>query len=136
LSFDLTVTSIFPALLSGRYVEIIPEAEGVLGLSTALARPADYSLVKLTPAHVQLLATELAASETANLSHALVIGGENLLAETVRWWREHSPQRSSSTSTARLRPSSAAASMKCNQRRVDRLNPDRKTDSEHTSLHP
>src|SRR5215213_6974498 len=90
LSFDLTVTSIFPALLTGRPVEIIPEAESVSGLVSALARQPNYSLVKLTPAHVQLLATQL--TETTNLSNALVIGGENLLAETVKWWREQSPQ--------------------------------------------
>jgi len=77
LSFDLTVTSIYPALLTGRAVEIVPDV-------TALTR--QYSLIKLTPAHLQLLA------ETPNLSHALVIGGENLLAETVKWWREQSPQ--------------------------------------------
>jgi amino acid adenylation domain-containing protein len=92
LSFDLTVTSIYPALLSGRYVEIIDEAEGVLGLSSAMARQPNYSLVKLTPAHVQLLATQLAEQPADQLSQALVIGGENLLAETVKWWREHSPQ--------------------------------------------
>ena len=92
MSFDLTVTSIYPALLTGRYVEIIPEAEGVLGLSTALTRQPDYSLVKLTPAHVQLLTTQLAEQETGKLTRALVIGGENLLAETVKWWREHAPQ--------------------------------------------
>ena len=92
VSFDLTVTSIYPALLSGGYVEIIPEAEGVPGLASALARQPNYSLVKLTPAHVQLLATQLAEQEAANLTQALVIGGENLLAETVSWWREHAPQ--------------------------------------------
>ncbi len=92
LSFDLTITSIYPALLTGRTVEIVDEAEGVTGLATALSRGPNYSLVKLTPAHVQLLATQLAAQPVEQLSQALVIGGENLLAETVKWWREQSPQ--------------------------------------------
>ncbi len=92
LSFDLTVTSIFPALLTGRAVEIVDEAEGVTGLVSALARQPNYSLVKLTPAHVQLLATQLSEQPAEQLSNALVIGGENLLAETVKWWREQSPQ--------------------------------------------
>ena len=39
---------------------------------------------------MQLLSTQL--TETSNLSKALVIGGENLLAETVKWWREQAPQ--------------------------------------------
>ena len=88
----MTVTSIYPALLSGRAVEIIAEAEGVTGLVTALSRGPNYSLVKLTPAHVQLLASQLAEQPAEQLSQALVIGGENLLAETVKWWREQSPQ--------------------------------------------
>jgi amino acid adenylation domain-containing protein len=92
LSFDLTVTSIYPALLTGRAVEIVDEAEGVTGLVTALSRGPNYSLIKLTPAHVQLLATQLAERPAEQLSQALVIGGENLLAETVKWWREYSPQ--------------------------------------------
>ena len=92
LSFDLTVTSLYPALLSGQAVEIIPEVEGVTGLVTALSRGPNYSLVKLTPAHVQLLASQLAEQPAEPLSQALVIGGENLLAETVKWWREQWPQ--------------------------------------------
>ena len=68
LSFDLTVTSIYPALLTGRYIEIISDTQGALGLSTALARQPNYSLVKLTPAHVQLLATQLAEHSTTQLT--------------------------------------------------------------------
>ena len=63
-----------------------------LALGLGLAWALNYSLVKLTPAHVQLLATQLAEQEAMNLTCALVIGGENLLAETVKWWREHFPQ--------------------------------------------
>jgi len=94
LSFDLTLTNIYPALLAGRTVEIIPEKpEGVTGLVTALLRKPNYSLVKLTPVQVQLAANELAKRPPAEqLSHSLVIGGENLLAEQVKWWREEQPQ--------------------------------------------
>jgi amino acid adenylation domain-containing protein/non-ribosomal peptide synthase protein (TIGR01720 family) len=95
LSFDLTLTNIYPALLAGRAVEIIPEKpEGVAGLVNALSRKPNYSLIKLTPAHCQLLADELAkqtAAELSQLSHSLVIGGENLLAEQAKWWREAQP---------------------------------------------
>jgi amino acid adenylation domain-containing protein len=92
ISFDLTVTSLYPALLSGRSVQIVSEAEGVEGLAHALVERQGFSLVKLTPAHVQLLSTQLEAEQASALTQALVIGGENLLAETLRWWREHAPQ--------------------------------------------
>ncbi|HEY2964359.1 MAG TPA: amino acid adenylation domain-containing protein, partial [Pyrinomonadaceae bacterium] len=93
LSFDLTVTGIYPALLAGRAVEIVTETpEGVTGLVTALRRGPNYSLIKLTPAHCQLVANELAEQPAEQLSHSLVIGGENLLAEQAKWWREEQPQ--------------------------------------------
>jgi amino acid adenylation domain-containing protein/non-ribosomal peptide synthase protein (TIGR01720 family) len=96
LSFDLTLTNIYPALLAGRPVEIVPEKpEGVAGLVNALGRKPNYSLIKLTPAHCQLLADELAkqpAEQLSQLAYSLVIGGENLLAEQAKWWREQQPQ--------------------------------------------
>jgi amino acid adenylation domain-containing protein/non-ribosomal peptide synthase protein (TIGR01720 family) len=95
LSFDLTLTNLYPALLAGRAVEIVPETEGVTGLVEALLRKPNYSLVKLTPAHCQLVGNKLAeqpAEQLSQLSHSLVIGGENLLAEQAKWWREQQPQ--------------------------------------------
>ncbi len=95
LSFDLTLTNIYPSLLGGRAVEIVPETEGVGELLAALLRKPNYSLIKLTPAHCQLLGDELAklpAQQSHSMSHSLVIGGENLLAEQAKWWREQHPQ--------------------------------------------
>ena len=94
LSFDLTLTNIYPALLAGRAVEIVAETEGVSGLVDALLRKPNYSLVKLTPAHCQLVGNDLAEqpAPVEQLSVSLVIGGENLLAEQAKWWREEQPQ--------------------------------------------
>lgn len=97
MSFDLTLTNIYPSLLAGRAVEIIPEKpEGVTGIVNALLRKPNYSLIKLTPAHCQLVGDELAKLpaqlESHSMSHSLVIGGENLLAEQAKWWREQHPQ--------------------------------------------
>src|SRR6185369_10568067 len=93
LSFDLTLTNLYPALLAGRAVEIVTETrEGVGGLVTALRRRPNYSLIKLTPAHCQLVGDELAKQPAEQMTHSLVIGGENLLAEQAKWWREQQPQ--------------------------------------------
>lgn len=95
LSFDLTLTNIYPALIAGRTVEIVAETDGVSGLVEALLRRPNYSLVKLTPAHCQLTGDDLAkqpAEQLSQLSVSLVIGGENLLAEQAKWWREEQPQ--------------------------------------------
>ena len=59
LSFDLTVTSLFPPLVTGNTVEIIAETPGIEGLKQALLTGNRYSVLKITPAHLQLLAAEL-----------------------------------------------------------------------------
>src|SRR5262249_14558358 len=87
LSFDLTVTSLFTPLLSGKWVRLVPEADGVDGLVEALQSGERFSLVKLTPAHLEVLAQQL-SGEVGQCSCALVIGGEALLNEQVRFWVE------------------------------------------------
>ncbi len=91
VGFDLTVTSLFTPLLAGRTVTMLPEAPGVEALETALLEGDDFSLVKLTPAHLQLLAQSPRAAELAGRARALVIGGEALLAEHLALWRRAAP---------------------------------------------
>ncbi|MDQ5848752.1 MAG: amino acid adenylation domain-containing protein [Pseudomonadota bacterium] len=91
ISFDLTVTSLYPALLVGGQVELLPEDSGAQNLLAALRRQGGRTLVKITPAHLDLLRQQLRPEEAAGLTHCFVIGGENLLAESLRFWREHAP---------------------------------------------
>ncbi|MGE5467586.1 MAG: non-ribosomal peptide synthetase [Ignavibacteria bacterium] len=90
LSFDLTVTSLYVPLLVGAHVELLAEDDGALALVAAL-RAGKRSLVKLTPAHLEILNHELAPEEMARAAEVLVIGGENLTAERVAPWRCHAP---------------------------------------------
>src|SRR5206468_3456333 len=55
VAFDLTVTSLFLPLLAGRRVDLLAEDLGVEALAEALRSRSGYSLVKITPAHLQLL---------------------------------------------------------------------------------
>ncbi|HEX8664547.1 MAG TPA: non-ribosomal peptide synthetase [Beijerinckiaceae bacterium] len=91
ISFDLTVTSLYPALLTGGQVELLPDDPGAQGLIAALRRAGDRTLVKITPAHLEILSRELDPGEAAGLVRAFVIGGENLTAESLRFWRRHAP---------------------------------------------
>ncbi|NTX35800.1 amino acid adenylation domain-containing protein, partial [Myxococcus sp. CA033] len=91
LSFDLTVTSLIAPLIAGRPVVLVPEEAGVEGLGEALREGSDFSLVKLTPTHLQLLASQLTPGEAAGRTRAFVIGGEALTAEGVAFWRKHAP---------------------------------------------
>ncbi|RKH02615.1 amino acid adenylation domain-containing protein, partial [Corallococcus sp. CA047B] len=91
LAFDLTVTSLLLPLTVGQPITLIPQGDGVEGLQAALRSGADFSLVKLTPTHLSLLAQGLAEHEAAGGTRAFVIGGEALSYETLALWRRHAP---------------------------------------------
>jgi amino acid adenylation domain-containing protein len=89
LGFDLTVTSLWAPLLSGRKVVLLPEQDGTDGLAQALQPDADFSLVKLTPSHLNALAQ--VAPVNRAVARALVVGGEALLGEALAPWRAANP---------------------------------------------
>jgi non-ribosomal peptide synthetase component F len=91
LAFDLTVTSLFPPLVAGRAVEIVSTSDRLEGLTDALARSPGFSLVKLTPAHLDALRDLLPAEAAASAARAFVIGGEALTHEQLDHWRTHAP---------------------------------------------
>ncbi|HEX8868960.1 MAG TPA: amino acid adenylation domain-containing protein, partial [Lentzea sp.] len=88
IGFDLTVTSLFPALAAGRTVTLT-DAD-VTGLARVLST-GGQSLVKLTPAHLDLLGALLAPEELAGATRRLVVGGEALSGQTLRAWTDHAP---------------------------------------------
>jgi amino acid adenylation domain-containing protein len=91
ISFDLTVTGLYPPLLAGGRVEILSEAWGGQSLVEALRDGKDRSLVKITPAHLELLNQQIKPEEAPGSTKVFVIGGENLLAESLHLWRKFAP---------------------------------------------
>lgn len=89
ISFDLTVTSLFTPLMVGRSVFLVPD--GIESLGDALLQRTNYSLVKITPAHLRALAEVLPPEQIAGRVRALVIGGEALHYQSLSFWREHAP---------------------------------------------
>jgi amino acid adenylation domain-containing protein len=94
IAFDLTVTSLLVPLVAGRRVDLLDEDLGVEQLTAALRDPRDYSLVKITPAHLRALGDQLGPADAPGRTRAFVIGGEQLTAEHVSFWREHAPETS------------------------------------------
>ena len=92
IGFDLTVTSLFTPLLVGRKVVLVPEAAGLEGLGAALGGGGDFSLVKITPAHLEVLSRSLRVADAATATRALVVGGEALRGESLLYWKEHAPR--------------------------------------------
>ena len=91
ISFDLTVTALFSPLIAGRTVHLVSEGRDIEGLAEILKREEDFSLVKITPAHLQVLGEQLSAAEAARRTRVFVIGGENLRGESLAFWRKFAP---------------------------------------------
>ena len=91
ISFDLTITGLFGPLLAGKKVELIPESDRIEGLAEVLRSEPGFSLVKITPAHLDLLSRQLTPSEAAVATNAFVIGGEALTGEAISFWQENAP---------------------------------------------
>lgn len=91
ISFDLTITSILAPLVTGRPIHIVSEAQDENSLGSMLAGKGGFSLVKLTPAHLEMLQYQLPAADLHGATRAFIIGGESLLAEKLVFWQEHVP---------------------------------------------
>jgi len=91
ISFDLTVTSLLAPLACGRRAILLPEGSGIETLSDALTRAQDFSLVKITPAHLKLLGAQLSPAQARGCARAFIIGGENLLTDHIAFWQTHAP---------------------------------------------
>jgi amino acid adenylation domain-containing protein len=91
LAFDLTVTSLFAPLLAGRAAVLVPEEQGVEGLGAVLRGRQGFSLVKITPSHLEALGHLLRSEDAGGMAGTLVIGGEALLAEQLAFWKANAP---------------------------------------------
>jgi len=90
LAFDLTITSLFCPLCCGKTVFMMPDALGFEGLLKALKDRQDYSLIKITPAHLKLLQTHLSEEILQKLFATIVIGGEALYYDALSFWHQKS----------------------------------------------
>lgn len=93
LAFDFTITSLLAPLLVGGKICLLPESAGtrIDALSQLLREPRNYGLLKLTPAHLDLLRLELSAQHVAELTPMVIVGGEALYAESTTFWQTAAP---------------------------------------------
>jgi amino acid adenylation domain-containing protein/non-ribosomal peptide synthase protein (TIGR01720 family) len=92
LAFDATVTSLLLPLLAGKSVTLLPEPGQFELLAERFGAAGQFSLLKLTPAHLEILNQLMADERLAGLTRCLVIGGESLSSVTVSRWRRYAPQ--------------------------------------------
>jgi amino acid adenylation domain-containing protein len=91
VSVDLVITGLLSPLLAGRTVVLVPGGQPVGRLADTLLTGDRYSLAKVTPLALDLLSSDPDGVEAARRTRAFVIGGENLTAGTVAFYREHAP---------------------------------------------
>jgi amino acid adenylation domain-containing protein len=91
IGFDATITSLFPPLLTGGSVVLLPEEEGIEALQKALISERQFSLVKITPAHLEMLGHMGRLEAFARAANRFVIGGEALRGDVVEQWRQYAP---------------------------------------------
>ncbi len=89
LSFDATITSLHVPLLCGAKVTIVRELDDLQRLLTS---GESWSLVKITPMHLDAIGRSFQRSGAPCRVNAFVIGGEALAPSTARLWRELHPQ--------------------------------------------
>ena len=91
-AFDATVLSFWLPLFAGKPVHLMPEEGAVEALAEKLAAGADFGFVKMTPAHLDLLAELKPVAAQASGARMFVIGGEALSTASTAVWREHAPK--------------------------------------------
>ncbi len=92
ISFDATITSIFSPLLVGQKVVLLPETNEIEALVELLKSSDNFSLIKITPAHLEMLKYLLPPADAPQRTRALIVGGEALLGNNLAFWRDHAPQ--------------------------------------------
>jgi amino acid adenylation domain-containing protein/non-ribosomal peptide synthase protein (TIGR01720 family) len=89
IGFDASITSLFSPLLAGQRLWLLPEKQEIEALSEALVSERDWSFVKLTPAHLEILNTLLPQEKLKGLPHFLILGGEALTGKNLSWWTKY-----------------------------------------------
>ena len=90
IAVDLTLTNLLP-LFAGQQITLAEEGPGVDGLVKLLEKEPEWGLLKLTPTHLTFLTSHLGRAEKIKSARTLVIGGEQLLAESTQTWRADAP---------------------------------------------
>ena len=91
ISFDATITSLFSPLLVGLRVVLLPEKGEIEALKAALSSGTKFSLIKITPAHLEILNHLFEDKQVSIQTQAFIIGGEALSGKITSFWKKYAP---------------------------------------------
>ena len=86
LAFDLTLTCIFVPLVAGKTIDMIGEEDAIGDLIACLKQRDDYSILKITPAHLKILQDAVPSEQLQRFIATVVIGGEALYFDDLSNW--------------------------------------------------
>jgi acyl-CoA synthetase (AMP-forming)/AMP-acid ligase II len=92
LGFDATLTSLFLPLLVGQRILLIPPSSETEALLTTIQSVQNWSFIKLTPAHLEILNTLLPKEELSGKTRFLILGGDALFGSNLSLWRIGAPE--------------------------------------------
>ncbi|RAG84062.1 hypothetical protein DN069_18630 [Streptacidiphilus pinicola] len=91
IAFDLSVPNFFLPLIGGKDVTLLPTDRALDALAERLREPGDFSLLKITPAHLDVLRSQLPEPDSVHSVHTFVVGADEVKPETVMAWRRVAP---------------------------------------------
>jgi amino acid adenylation domain-containing protein len=90
IAFDLSVPNFWLPLIGGKCVTLLPPDRALENLARLLERSLDFSLLKITPAHLDVLRTILKPGAVTSV-RTLVVGADEVRPETVAGWLQVAP---------------------------------------------
>ena len=95
IGFDATITSLFVPLVAGKPSVLMPEGQSLQALHALSQTTDQYSFIKITPAHLEVLNSLRQRQPDPNrqLAKYLVLGGEALPGAYLDPWFEQSETR-------------------------------------------
>ncbi|MBU3584547.1 AMP-binding protein, partial [Polynucleobacter sp. 15G-AUS-farblos] len=91
IAFDATITSLWLPLINGKTIQVFDDENDIEGLAKQLVRSPDFSLVKLTPIHLDALRNLLDPKDLPKQARVFVVGGEQLTYPMVEFWSKNAP---------------------------------------------
>ncbi|GAA3945071.1 non-ribosomal peptide synthetase [Actinoplanes auranticolor] len=86
VAFDLVVPNVWAPLLAGQPTRLLPQDMDLTELGARLHEAAPFAFLKLTPAHLRVLADQLAPAQLAGLAQVVVVAGEVLPVPVAEQW--------------------------------------------------
>ncbi|MFD5826631.1 amino acid adenylation domain-containing protein [Lentzea sp. NPDC060358] len=90
IAFDLSVPNFFLPLIGGKAVRLLPVQDRIEALADLLAKPGDFSLLKITPGHLDVLRGLLEGTRVTSVG-TFVVGADEVRPETVVGWQRIAP---------------------------------------------